>query len=239
MANEITIPALPCRSIDEVEAFYTMLGFKRTYYQTLPNPYVAMQLEDINLHFFGMPELKPEDSYSTCMVIVEDTGVIYRSFAAAMRSAHGKLLVEGIPRMTRPRRRKNVDNVSGFTVIDPGGNWIRFFNAKREPEAASREPSKLAKLLDNVVVQADSHGVHERASVVLDDVIRREGADAPAVDLVEALAYRAELAIRSGDQAAAAEAIARARVIELTDAEREGLSETMESLDDLEALTRA
>ncbi|MEV0109445.1 hypothetical protein AB0H42_24335 [Nocardia sp. NPDC050799] len=26
--------------------------------------------------------------------------------------------------MTRPRKRKNADNHSGFTVIDPGGNWI-------------------------------------------------------------------------------------------------------------------
>lgn len=28
--------------------------------------------------------------------------------------------------MTRPRRRKNAEGVTGFAVIDPGGNWIRF-----------------------------------------------------------------------------------------------------------------
>ncbi len=62
MANEITVPLLPCRSIDEMVEFYTMLGFSQTYYQRQPNPYVALKREDINLHFFGMPDFKPEDS---------------------------------------------------------------------------------------------------------------------------------------------------------------------------------
>ena len=97
MANEITVPLLPCASIDEIAEFYSMLGFKRTYYQVQPNPYVALRREDINLHFFGMPGFNPEDSYGTCLVIVPDTGVLFRSFAAAMREAHGKLLVSGIP----------------------------------------------------------------------------------------------------------------------------------------------
>ncbi|PSL51924.1 hypothetical protein B0I31_117127, partial [Saccharothrix carnea] len=28
MANELTIPALPCPSIDEIASFYEMLGFE-------------------------------------------------------------------------------------------------------------------------------------------------------------------------------------------------------------------
>jgi hypothetical protein len=32
LANEIMIPLLPCRSIDEVAEFYGMLGFTETYY---------------------------------------------------------------------------------------------------------------------------------------------------------------------------------------------------------------
>ncbi|GAA3740528.1 hypothetical protein HDA32_002616 [Spinactinospora alkalitolerans] len=52
-----------------------------------------------------------------------------------MRSVHGGLLLSGIPRITRPRKRKNTGNTSGFTVVDPGGNWIRIFrgnDAQRE-----------------------------------------------------------------------------------------------------------
>ncbi|MBB2914321.1 hypothetical protein FHS43_005633 [Streptosporangium becharense] len=70
MANEITVPLLPCRSIDEIVEFYTMLGFIRTYYQVRPNPYVSLRREDLQLHFFGIPEFKPEDSYGSCLVVV-------------------------------------------------------------------------------------------------------------------------------------------------------------------------
>ena len=55
MANEITVPLLPCRSIDEIVDFYTMLGFTRTYYQLRPNPCVGLEREDLQLQFFGMP----------------------------------------------------------------------------------------------------------------------------------------------------------------------------------------
>ncbi len=91
MANEITVPLLPCRSIDEMVEFYTMLGFSQTYYQRQPKPYVALKREDINLHFFGMPDFKPEDSYSTCLVIVPDTGALYRSFSAGATPSSKRL----------------------------------------------------------------------------------------------------------------------------------------------------
>ena len=235
MANEVTVPLLPCRSIDEIAEFYEMLGFSQTYYQRQPNPYVALRREDINLHFFGMPGFEPKDSYGTCLVVVDDTGELYRSFAAAMRAAHGKVLVSGIPRMTRPRQRKNADDLSGFSVIDPGGNWIRITAAKHEPAGDAPPRSKLGEVLRNAVVMGDSHGLDERAAQILDDGLARTADTATAVDLVEALAYRAELATRLDDAAAAIDALRRARQVELTDAERDRLTDTMTGLDDLEA----
>ena len=237
MANEITVPLLPCRSIDEIEAFYGMLGFTRTYYQVLPNPYVALKREDIQLHFFGMPEeFKPEDSYGTCLVVVPDTGELYRAFAEGMRAVHGKLLVSGIPRMTRPRKRKNADNFSGFAVIDPGGNWIRITAAKAEADEADVERGKLGAILQNAVVMGDSHGHDARAAQILDGALARDGDTASATDLVETLAYRAELALRLEDPAAATAALARIRDIPLSDAERDRLAETLASLEDLRAI---
>lgn len=41
MANETTIPLLPCRSLDDVAPFYQALGFEITYRQERPNPYVG------------------------------------------------------------------------------------------------------------------------------------------------------------------------------------------------------
>ena len=216
MANEIMVPLLPCRDIDEILEFYGTLGFTKTYYQLLPNPIVALKREDINLQFFGMPEeFKPEDSYGSCLVIVRDTWELYRAFADGMRAAHGKLLVSGIPRMTRPRKRKNADNHSGFSVIDPGGNWIRIMAAKPDSDATEPVRSKLAKSLASAVVMGDSHGFDARAAEILDGALERSGDTASATDLVEALAYRAELAVRLDDAAEADAAIQRARSVNL------------------------
>ena len=54
MANEITIPALPCGSINETLKFYVALGFEITYQQSRPNTYGCVKYEDIDLHFFTM-----------------------------------------------------------------------------------------------------------------------------------------------------------------------------------------
>src|SRR3954470_17328913 len=155
MANELTIPLLPCPSIDEIASFYEMLGFEITYRQTRPNPH-ALRREDINLHFFGMDGYDPAQSYSTCLVIVADTGELFEAFAARMRSVHGKLLVSGIPRMTRPRLRN--DRYTGFTVVDPGGNWIRIHQAAKEPEART----KLAKAMEVQAVREHRDELVER-----------------------------------------------------------------------------
>ncbi|MFI6499482.1 VOC family protein [Nonomuraea typhae] len=230
MANEVTLPLLPCRSIDEMAEFYTMLGFTQTYYQTRPNPYVVLKREDLELGFFGMPEgFKPEDSYGTCVVLVPDTGALFEAFAAGMRETHGKLLVSGIPRMTRPRKRKNAGNHSGFTVVDPGGNWIRIMAAKPLPD--EEEHGRLTKSLRSAVVMGDSHGKHVRAAKILDDALERDQDTAAPGELLEALAYRAELALRAGDPAAARDALGRARALGLSGPE---FAEALGALDDAE-----
>ncbi|WP_280318184.1 VOC family protein [Nocardia wallacei] len=236
MANEITIPLLPCRSIDEIVDFYTMLGFTQTYYQARPYPCVGLQREDLQLQFFGLPEFEPEDSYGSCVVLVPDTHQLFEAFAAGMRAVHGKLLVSGIPRMTRPRKRKNVDNYSGFTVIDPGGNWIRFFASPGTGGNDAPAAGKLAKVLETAVVLGDSKGDNQQAAKILDATLSRAQGHAPATELVEALAYRAELAIRADDTPAAVEALTRARAVPLTEAERSELAAHLAGLDDLEAV---
>jgi hypothetical protein len=236
MANEIMVPLLPCRSIDEIADFYGMLGFTQTYYQARPYPCVGLKRDDIQMQFFGMPDFKAEDSYGSCLVIVPDTGELYRSFADGMRRVHGKVLVSGIPRMTRPRKRKNADDRSGFSVIDPGGNWIRVFAATIERDAQEPAPGTLGALLRNAVVMGDSKGDHVRAAEILDGAIARNAATASATDLVEALAYRAELALRADDTDTASAAVARARGITMSAGERAELAETLGELDDLASM---
>jgi hypothetical protein len=194
VANELTIPLLPCPDIDEIASFYEMLGFSITYRQTRPNPYVAVRREDINLHFYGMADYVPEHSHSTCLVIVQDTSELFEAFAEGMRAVHGKLLISGIPRMTRPRLRN--DRYTGFTVVDPGGNWIRINKAAKEPEART----KLAKAMENAARQADAHGDERQALKILEGALKRAGAADP--DLEEARQYRDELVERISASAA-------------------------------------
>lgn len=237
MANEITVPLLPCRSIDEIVEFYTMLGFDQTYYQLRPYPCVGLQREDLQLQFFGMPDFRPEDSYGSCVVLVPDTGALYDAFAAGMRKTHGKLLVSGIPRMTRPRKRKNVGNVSGFSVVDPGGNWIRIFhNTAAADDNTDESVSQLANALRSAVVLGDSKGDTGQAARILESALTRHHGAAPVTDLVEALAYRAELALRADDTTAARAALARARALTLSAVECEKLAETLADVGDLEAV---
>lgn len=188
MANELTIPLLPCPDIDEIASFYEMLGFSVTYRQTRPNPHVALQREDIQLHFFGMDNFDPEQSYGTCLVIVQDTGPLYEAFAEGMRAVHGKVLISGIPRMTRPRLRN--DRYTGFSVVDPGGNWIRINKAAPEPEAQTR----LAKAMENAARQADARGDERQALKILEGALKR--ADGSEPELQEAQAFRDELVER-------------------------------------------
>jgi len=164
MTGERTVPLLPCASIDEIEDFYTALGFDRTYRQLRPNPHVVMERDDIGLHFFGMPDFVPANSYGSCLVVVPDISALHSAFATGLRARYGKLPIAGIPRITRPRARKNAEGVTGFSVVDPGGNWIRFYAqsaGSTHPEEETAQPtsaetqSKLADAVANAVVLGD------------------------------------------------------------------------------------
>jgi hypothetical protein len=112
-----------------------------------------------------------------------------------MRAVHGKLLIKGLPRMTRPRVRKNIGHLGGFSVVDLGGNWIRIIPLDAAPARAAT--TKLGKAMENAVVLADSHGEVGQALKILEGALTRERATASAEDLVQAEAYRDELRERA------------------------------------------
>ncbi|MET8759592.1 VOC family protein [Lentzea sp. NPDC004782] len=185
MANEVTIPLLPCASIDEVAEFYVMLGFTVVYRQYRPSAYLSVRREEINLHFFGLPGYDPSSSCSSCLIQVEDPRELYEAFAYGMRAVYGKVLVSGIPRMTRPRR-------DGFLVVDPGGNWIRVVPAVPEPVR-----NGLTRALRNAVTLAGSHGAERQALKILEGALARE-VHASEDERAEALEFRDELLERLG-----------------------------------------
>jgi hypothetical protein len=174
-----TIPLLPCTDIDEIEPFFAALGFRTTYRQLRPNPCLGLTGHGIDLQYYGLDGHTPESSHSSCLVIVADTGAIWEEFASGLREAYHRLPVKGFPRITRPRPRKNADGLSGFSLVDPAGNWIRFF-ADRRTQTPLAEASRLGDALENAVVLADSKGDVAQAERILQGAIRRAPADDPA-----------------------------------------------------------
>ena len=224
-----TVPLLPCASIDEIADFFRPLGFDVTYRQIRPNPYLALRRDDLELHYFGMDGFRPEDSYGTCVVLVDDTEPLFEAFAAGLRASYGKLPLSGFPRITRPRRRKNVGNLSGFSLVDPSGNWIRVI---RDAPAQESAGGRLADALANAVVLADSHGDDAQAYKILAGAVRRV-ADPDRVELVEAQAYLAELAVRRGETDQAREHLAAVYAVELTEQDREAVAQALDAADEL------
>ncbi|NOJ58434.1 hypothetical protein [Arthrobacter sp. 260] len=179
MSYPRTIPLLPCADIDDIEPFFAALGFRTTYRQLRPNPALGLHGHGFDLQYYGLKGHTPESSHSSCLVIVDDTGPIWEEFAAGLREAYGKLPIKGFPRITRPRARKNADGLSGFSLIDPAGNWLRFFR-HGVAETSPSEFSRLGEAVQNAVVLADSKGDEAQAAKVLQGAIKRAPADDPA-----------------------------------------------------------
>ncbi|MCC2334580.1 hypothetical protein [Cellulomonas wangsupingiae] len=224
-----TVPALPCGDIDELCEFWVALGFEVTYRQLRPQPYLALRRGGVDLHYFGLDGIAPQDSYSTCLVLVDDTGAVFETLADGLRSRYARLPLTGFPRITRPRRRANAGGVTGFSLIDPAGNWVRFMRRPPPPDRAApaaagdssraayaeRPPDRLARALDDAVVQADSRGEPDQARKILAGALRRAD-DARDVDRVRALAFLAELAVRTQDDAAAGDLLDELAAVERT-----------------------
>ncbi|HJV13135.1 MAG TPA: VOC family protein [Propionibacteriaceae bacterium] len=218
------VPMLPCRNIDEMADFWTSLGLTVTYRQVRPNPYLALRRNAIDLHYYAMDDVDPEQSYSTCAIVVSDTAPLHELFVEGMRARYGRAPLNGIPRITRPRRRANNAGLSGFSIIDPAGNWIRVTRSSDDAhqprsvdgrtEWVSAGGGPLARALENAVVMADSHGDEVQAHRTLAGALTRH-LEAPVAERAGAWAYLAELRVRLDDAAGAKQAIDEVRRLTL------------------------
>lgn len=231
MANERTYPALPCRELDESIAFYESLGFKKTYRQMRPNPYAVVALEDIKIHLFGMDGFDPADSYGSVIVTAPNPDSLYRDFAAGLRKMYGKLPVIGIPPILRPR--KKYGTVRGFTLVDPGGNWLRIYKlGDTDQEDSAEKAEGLAQIIYVAARLGDAHGDEALALKTLENGLARFP-DATVMDRVKAYLYRAELAVRTKHYELARSSWSAAESFELNDDERATLDEEFAHLREL------
>lgn len=231
MAGERTYACLPCRDLDESISFYEAMGFTRTYRQLRPNPYAVVKRDDWYIHLFGMPAFNPADSYATVIVVVPDADELYQAITQGLKAAYGKVPSAGIPRVLRPR--KKYGTVSGFSVVDPGGNWLRIYRTGDTTEDASDEAtSGLAQIIDVAARLGDARGDDEAALKTLEQGITKHATD-PAVVRVRAQLYRVELLWRLHRRDEARQALQAAKTITLDTQELANIQKEMSFADEL------
>jgi hypothetical protein len=116
--------------------------------------------------------------------------------------------------------------VRGFTVIDPGGNWVRISKlGESEEEDSAENADGLAQIIYVAARLGDAHGDEARALKTLESGLTRFGEAAEAIELARAYLYRAELAVRTNDHELAQSSLAAAELLDLTDDEAAALAD--------------
>jgi hypothetical protein len=232
--RETTIPILPCRTIQPVVDFYTALGFTVTFQQKSPNPYAAVELGGIQLHFFALKHYEPTESYSTCYVRTDDVDGLYEAFRAGLKAAYGKIPTRGLPRIGTLKDTSY--GTRQFLMTDPGGNCLRVGQQTSQDQHHRPAPAEpFARALHHASLFADSKEDPTGAAKIIDRALRMEDGQPTPVQLFRLLVLRADVAGRLGDEDTARTALTQATAVQLTDEERESVHDDLRRLEELRA----
>lgn len=109
-------PNLPSRDFEITSQFYGKLGFQEGWRD---DGWMILKRSDITLEFFPHAELRPEESWFSCCLRLDDLREFYQLCVAA-----------GLPETCwgQPRLHSPEEEDSGLTIgalIDPDGTLIR------------------------------------------------------------------------------------------------------------------
>jgi catechol 2,3-dioxygenase-like lactoylglutathione lyase family enzyme len=109
-------PNLPSRDFEATSRFYARLGFQEGWRD---GGWMILTRGNITLEFFPHPELRPEESWFSCCLRLDDITGFYRSCLDA-----------GVPETCwgQPRLHPPQEEESGLTIgalIDADGSLIR------------------------------------------------------------------------------------------------------------------
>ncbi|GFE12776.1 hypothetical protein Sgleb_08230 [Streptomyces glebosus] len=230
--SEKTIPMLPCRTLQPVLDFYTALGFEVTFQQKSPNPYAVVERGGIQLHFFGMKQYDPAESYSTCYIRTDDVDGLHEDFRTRLKAAYGRIPARGLPRIGPLKDTSH--GVRQFLVTDPGGNCLRIGQQTSQDHHHRPAPKEtFSRALHHASLLADSRDDPAGAAKILDRVLRMTDERPTPVQLLRLLVLRADAAGRLGDDETATSALAKAAAIHLTAQERESAHDDLDRLEEL------
>lgn len=235
------IPMLPCKSIDEQLDFYETLGFEITYRQAKPNIYACVRHPIVELHFFGLKQLVPAESYAMCYIHVPNVDEVYEDFCARLKQTYHKIPRSGIPRITR---LSDLSEDRRFNLIDPAGNRLligqRHDSSKLKPHdesiwEAPNQPPNTYEIAYRLAYAKDDHAA---AVKVLDKLLASDKEVAITLSY-KALILRADLAISVDDTDLAKQLLSQAKQLTLTDRELEQVRDDTDKMNELlESLER-
>lgn len=233
--NVITVPALPGASMEDMLVFWQAIGFQVTYRQKAPHAYAVVRYEDdYELHFFGLKGLKPEENFSTCLILVPEVEALHALFLQRLRNHLGKTPSRGFPRISRMKPKQ-----TRFTLTDVSGNSIIFIKHGKEDETVSEAykqagQTPLQKSLNTAIRLRDFRNDDAAAAKVLDGALARKQ-EGTQSELARVLAARIELAVILDEHDLARSLYVQFKNLELSENERQLLSDDIAMLEKLES----
>lgn len=200
-----TIPILPCVSVVETLDFWEMLGYTITYKQTRPYQYGVVERGGYALHFGYVKGLdKHTNSYTGCLVIVQDAAVVYTEFLTRFKQHTGKVPHTGIPRISRMK-----PGATRFTLTDASGNSVIFVSYGEQDqeeweEADNRDQSRMKKALAVAKRFRDYKNDDAMAAQTLDVALKHRDGES-RLEVAEVVMMRIELADVMNDKEKIAE----------------------------------
>ncbi|WP_334071317.1 MULTISPECIES: hypothetical protein [Paenibacillus] len=233
--SQNVIPLLPCKSIDEQLDFYETLGFEITYRQAKPNIYACVRHSIAELHFFGLKQLVPAESYAMCYIHVPNVDEVYEDFCARFKRTYNKIPRSGIPRITR---LSDLSEDRRFNLIDPAGNHLLIgqrhdsSKLKQHDESIWDTPNQPLNTYEIAYRLAYSKDDHAAASKVLDKMLASDKEVSNELRY-KALILRADLAFSNDDPDLAEQLLTQAKQLTLTDQEFDRVSEDTDKMNEL------
>ncbi len=190
----ITIPILPCISIEETLQFWQALGFDTTYKQTHPYQYGVVERGGHQLHFGRVKGMEAANNFYTgCLIAVPDAGDVYHEITQRLKQHFGRVPHTGIPRVSRMK-----PGTTRFTLTDVAGNAIIFVSRGEQDQetwekAENKNQTKLQRAIAIAIRFRDYKNDDGAAIKTLDAALKRVDGE-NAMDIAEALTIRIELA---------------------------------------------
>jgi hypothetical protein len=145
----------------------------------------------VELHFFVLKSLQPENSYSMCYLHVPDVDAVYKAFSEKLKQAYNKVPTKGFPRISKPN---DLTEDRRFHVIDPSGNRLLIGTKHAADRLIVEEKSKFATAFEAAYRLMYSKDVLADAAKVLDAALRKEEPSSTEL-LFRAYVLRADIAL--------------------------------------------